>query len=227
MTGHVVDTARDERDARTLDLLLIDDHAVVRAGLRLLIEQQPDMQVCGEAASVSEALALICSPDVIVLDLVLGRGTRASDVVAAVTAGYPGVPVLALSMIDSLPVVDSVIAAGARGYVLKDSAATEVVDAIRAVSAGHDYLQPALGAALVRWKNRLVASANPRTASLTEREQQILRLVALGHTNAEIAGMLTLAVRTVETHRSHIVHKTGAQNRAQLVRLAQDAQLID
>lgn len=227
MTGQLVGTARHDGEARVLKLLLIDDHAVVRAGLRLLIEQQPDMRVCGEAASVGEALALSCGPDVIVLDLVLGRGTRAPDVVAAVTAAYPDVPVLALSMIDSLPVVDSVIAAGARGYVLKDSAATEVVDAIRAVSGGQDYLQPALGAALVRWKNRLVASAHPRTAALTEREQEILRLVALGHTNAEIAGMLALAVRTVETHRSHIVHKTGAQNRAQLVRLAQDAQLID
>lgn len=210
-----------------LDLLLIDDHAVVRAGLRLLIEQQPDMRVCGEAAGVAEALALDCRPDVIVLDLVLGHGTRAPDIVTAVTAGFPGVPALALSMIDSLPVVDSVIAAGARGYVLKDSAATEVVDAIRAVSAGQDYLQPALGAALVRWKNRLVASASPQAATLTHREQEILRLVALGHTNAEIAEMLALAVRTVETHRSHIVHKTGAQSRAQLVRLAQEAQLIE
>jgi two-component system response regulator NreC len=209
-----------------LKLLLIDDHAVVRAGLRLLIEQQPDMRVCGEAGSVRDAIELNCEPDVILLDLVLDDTLRGPDTVSAVTAAFPGVPALALSMIDSLPTVDAVLAAGARGYVLKDAAATEVVRAIRAVSEGEEYLQPSLGAALIRWKSRLVATASPGAAALTGREQEILRLVALGHTNAEIARTLSLAVRTVETHRSHIVHKTGARTRAQLVRLAQQAQLI-
>lgn len=222
--------ARDDPDGSDrpsrLNLLLIDDHAVVRAGLRLLIEQQPDMRVCGEAGSIRDALAVDCAPDVILLDLVLDDTMRGPDTVAAVAAAFPGVPALALSMIDSLPIVDAVLAAGAKGYVLKDAAATEVVRAIRAVSVGEEYLQPSLGAALIRWKDRLVATASPGAAALTEREQEILRLVALGHTNAEIARTLALAIRTVETHRSHIVHKTGARTRAQLVRLAQQAQLI-
>jgi two-component system response regulator NreC len=210
-----------------MNLMLIDDHAVVRAGLRLLLERQPDMRVCGEAPSVPEALALDCRPDVILLDLVLGEGARGPEVVAAVAAGFPGVPMLVLSMIDSLAVVDVVLAAGARGYILKDAAADDVVEAVRAVAAGQEYLQPSLGAALIRWKDRQVTPSSRSTAGLTQRERQILHLVAIGHTNSEIADILSLAVRTVETHRAHIIQKTGAQTRAQLVRLAQEAQLAD
>ena len=210
-----------------LKVLLIDDHAVVRAGLRLLIEQQPDLLVCGETASVEGAAALNCRPDVILLDLVLGHHARGQDVVLAVTRDFRGVPVLALSMIDSLAVVDAVLAAGARGYVLKDAAADELVGAIRSVASGKEYLQPSLGAAMIRWKDRPASASSRDTVELTRREREILRLVALGYTNAEISQAMSLAVRTVETHRSHIVRKTGARTRAQLVRFAQDAQLID
>lgn len=218
-------TARGGRGP--LRLLVIDDHAVVRAGLRLLIERQPDLRVCGEAGSLEEAITLDCTPDVIVLDLVLGHRMRGQDLVLAVTRAFHGVPVLALSMIDSLAVVDAVLAAGARGYVLKDAAADEVVGAIRAVASGQEYLQPSLGTALIRWKDHPSGSSTPSAAELTRREREILRLVALGYTNVEISRALSLAIRTVETHRSHIVHKTGAQTRAQLVRLARDAQLIE
>ncbi|HET7173333.1 MAG TPA: response regulator transcription factor [Nocardioidaceae bacterium] len=217
----------NEEPSEPLLLLLIDDHAVVRTGLRLLLEQQRDMRVCGEAASVDEAVQLGCTPDVILLDLVFGGDLRGPDVVSAVRAAFPGIPALALSMIDNLVVVDAVLAAGARGYILKDAAAGEVVRAVRAVAAGNEYLQPQLGAALLRWKDRLVTPSSQDAAGLTHREREILRLIALGHTNAEIAGMLSLAIRTVETHRSRIVHKTGAQTRAQLVRLAQQAQLVE
>lgn len=210
-----------------LKVLLIDDHAVVRAGLRLLIEQQPDLRVCGETASVAGAIALDCEPDIILLDLVLGQRARGQDVVLSVIKHFRGVPVLALSMIDSLAVVDAVLSAGARGYVLKDAAADELVVAIRSVASGKEYLQPSLGAAMIRWKNRPVTIAGPRAVELTRREREILRLVALGYTNAEISQALSLSVRTVETHRSHIVRKTGAHTRAQLVRFAQDAHLIE
>ncbi len=216
---------------RPLEVLLVDDHAVVRAGLRLLIEQQSDLGVCGEAASAAEAVALDCAPDVILLDLMLGRNARGQDVVLAVTGRFRGVPVLALSMIDSLAVVDAVLAAGARGYVLKDAAADELVGAIRSVASGKEYLQPSLGAAMIRWKDRpgtwSGCNSGRNAVELTRREREILRLVALGYTNAEISGALSLAVRTVETHRSRIVHKTGAHTRAQLVRFARDAQLVE
>lgn len=212
---------------KRLKVLLIDDHAVVRAGLRLLIEQQSDLRVCGEAPSVEDAIALDCKPDVILLDLVLGHRARGQDAVIAVTDGFRGVPVLALSMIDSLAVVDAVLAAGARGYVLKDAAADELVGAIRSVASGKEYLQPSLGAAMIRWKDRPITASSCNAVELTAREREILRLVALGYTNAEISQTLSLAVRTVETHRSHIVRKTGAHTRAQLVRFARDAQLIE
>jgi two-component system response regulator NreC len=226
MTGEHAPDAPSRESGQPLKVLLIDDHAVVRAGLRLLIEQQPDLRVCGETASVEDATALDCKPDVILLDLVLGHRARGQDVVLAVTKGFRGVPILALSMIDNLAVVDAVLAAGARGYVLKDAAADELVGAIRSVASGREYLQPSLGAAMIRWKDRPVTSSGHDTVELTRREREILRLVALGYTNAEISETLSLAVRTVETHRSRIVRKTGAQTRAQLVRFAQDAQLI-
>lgn len=215
-----------ERD-KPLDLLLVDDHALVRAGLRLLIEREPDLRVVGEAASVQEASALGCTPDVVVLDLVLGHHSRGADTVRAAVTAFRDAGVLALSMVDSLAVVEAVLAAGARGYILKDAAANDVVGAIHAVASGAEYLQPSLGAAMLRWKDPLAASFGPDTAMLTQREREILQLVALGYTNAEIAQDLALAVRTVEAHRSHIVHKTGARTRAQLVRLAQDARLIE
>lgn len=217
--------AQDERGF--LQLMLIDDHAVVRTGLRLLLEQQPGMRVCGEAASVTEAVALTCQPDAILLDLMLGDELSGPAAVSAVTSRFAGVPVLVLSMIDSLPMIDTVFAAGARGYILKDAAADEVVEAARAVAAGQEYLQPSLGAALIRWKDRLRTPSGGSAADLTRRERQILRLVALGHTNSEIADILAIAVRTVETHRAHLIQKTGAQTRAQLVRLAQEAQLTE
>lgn len=210
-----------------MNLVLIDDHAVVRAGLRLLLEQQPGMRVCGEAASMAEALTLTCEPDAILLDLLLGEDISGAAVVAAATARFPGVPVLVLSMVDSLPVIDTVFAAGARGYILKDAAADELVEAVRAVAAGREYLQPSLGAALIRWKDRQSAPPGKSAADLTPREREILRLVALGHTNSEIADILSIAVRTVETHRAHLIQKTGAQTRAQLVRLAQNTLLAD
>lgn len=220
------DSARTEHGT-VLKLLLIDDHAVVRAGLRLLIEREPDLRVIGEAASVEEAAALGRAPDVILLDLVLGHHLRGPDTVRAAAAAFRDARVLALSMIDSLAVVDSVLAAGAHGYVLKDAAADEVVGAIRAVASGTEYLQPSLGAAMIRWKNPLVTSPGHDAEMLTEREREVFRLVALGYTNAEIAQTLALALRTVEAHRSHIMHKTGARTRAQLVRLARDARLIE
>lgn len=223
---HAPDVPSGE-SGKPLKVLLVDDHAVVRAGLRLLIEQQGDMRVCGETASVEDAIALDCEPDVILLDLVLGHGARGQDVVLAVTKGFRGVPVLALSMIDSLAVVDAVLAAGARGYVLKDAAADELVGAIRSVASGNEYLQPSLGAAMIRWKDRPVTATGSNAVELTRREREILRLVALGYTNAEISQALSLSVRTVETHRSHIVRKTGAHTRAQLVRFAREAQLIE
>lgn len=215
------------RRDRAMNLLLIDDHAVVRTGLRLLLEQQPDLRVCGEAASMSEALTLICQPDVILLDLLLEDDISGPSVVAAVTGRFPDVPVLVLSMVDSLPMIDTVFAAGARGYILKDAAADEVVEAVRAVAGGKEYLQPSLGAALIRWKDRLTTPSGRAAADLTQRERQILRLVALGHTNSEIADILAIAVRTVETHRAHLIQKTGAQTRAQLVRLAQKTLLAE
>ena len=209
-----------------MKVLLVEDHAVVRAGVRLLLERQPDIEVCAEASSLAEVDTLCCHPDVVVLDLLL-PGARGAEAVAAAASRFPNVPILVLTMIDNLTVVDLAMTAGARGYVLKDAAADEVVNAIYSVAAGREYVQPSLGALLVRWKGRRAANAGRTTLALTDREWQVLRLVADGHTNAEIATILGVAVRTVETHRSHIVQKTGAQTRAQLVHLAQEPELVE
>lgn len=208
-----------------MKVLLIEDHAVVRTGLRLLLERQPDIEVCGEATSVAQAEALNCLPEVILLDLLL-PDARGAEAVAAITARFPGIPTLVLTMIDNPAVVDLAMAAGACGYLLKDAAADEVVGAVRSVAAGNAYLQPSLGALLLRRKDRLAVAATDPTHALTPRERQVLRLLALGHTNSEIARMLQVALRTVETHRAHIVQKTGAQTRAQLVRMAQESELV-
>jgi two-component system response regulator NreC len=137
---------------------------------------------------------------------------------------FPRSAVLVLSMVDNPADVQLCLTAGARGYLIKEAAGTELTDAVRAVASGHEYLQPSLGAALVRWRE---APGRPRagagagvSSELTDREREVLRLIALGHTNAEIARLLFLSVRTVENHRASLMRKLGVRSRAELVRQA-------
>ena len=204
---------------RPLHVFLIEDHVVVRQGLRHLLEHQPGIVVCGEAASVGEAESEAAEPDVALVDLVLPDG-KGHDVVARVHRRWPSAALLVLTMVDNASEVRLCLEAGAAGYLLKESAADDVVEAIRRVGRGEQYVQPSLGAALARVRDARGRARYGSIDALTPRERDVLRMLALGHTNAEVARSLGVALRTVEAHRAHIVQKLGLHTRAELVRFA-------
>jgi DNA-binding NarL/FixJ family response regulator len=208
-----------------ISVLLMDDHVVVREGLRALLERQADIRVVAEAGSVREALESDASPDVVVADLVL-PDDRGADVVRRLRERHPDSAVLVLTMVDNPTDVQRCLAAGARGYVLKETASTELVDAVRTVAGGGDYLQPSLDAALAKWRETPGRVHARAIDELTPRERDVLRLIALGHTNAEIAAMLHVSIRTVENHRASVLRKLGLRTRADLVRHANEAGLV-
>jgi DNA-binding NarL/FixJ family response regulator len=210
----------------TIRVLVVDDHAIVRSGLRRVLDAEDDIETVGEAANADRAVfeALETKPDVVLMDVVM-PGKSGIDGTPAVLQAVPGAKVLVLSMQDDPHYVREAFEAGASGYVLKEAADTEVVDAVRAVASGERYLHPALGAQLVaaEAEERRKAESDP----LSEREREVLRLLALGHTNQEIALLLFISVRTAETHRAHIMQKLGLSSRAELVRYALDQGLIE
>jgi DNA-binding NarL/FixJ family response regulator len=210
----------------TVKVLIVDDHAVVRSGLRLLLESEEDIEVVGEAGSGREAIleARSVNPDLVLMDVTMPDGSGL-DVVPTLLHEHEGVKVLVLSMQDDPRYVREAFTVGASGYVLKEAADTEVVAAIREVARGGRYVNPELGARLVAADADELrrAEANP----LSEREQEVLRLLALGHTNQEIAKQLFISVRTAETHRAHIMQKLRLATRADLVRYALAQGLLD
>jgi two-component system, NarL family, response regulator NreC len=210
----------------TIRVLIVDDHAVVRSGLRLVLDAESDIEAVGEAPNAERAVfeALEHKPDVVLMDVVM-PGQSGIEALPSVMRAAPATKVLVLSMQDDPRYVREAFEAGASGYVLKEAADTEVVAAVRAVAAGERYLHPALGAKLVaaEAEERKRAASDP----LSEREQEILRLLSLGHTNQEIAKMLYISVRTAETHRAHVMQKLGLSSRAELVRYALAAGLLD
>ena len=210
----------------TIRVLVVDDHAVVRSGLRKVLDAEPGIETVGEAANAERAVfeALETKPDVVLMDVVM-PGKSGIDGLPALLQALPDVRVLMLSMQDDPRYVREAFEAGASGYVLKEAADTDVVDAVRAVAAGERYVHPALGARLVAAESeeRKRAESDP----LSEREREVLRLLALGHTNQEIAALLYISVRTAETHRAHIMQKLGLSSRAELVRYALDHGLIE
>src|SRR6059058_5590313 len=200
-------------------VLIVDDHAVFRAGLRMLIDAEDDLEAVGEAGNARDAVfqARALKPDVVLMDVVM-PDQSGLDVVPTLLHERPETKVLVLSMQDDPQYVRQAFAAGASGYVLKEAADTEVVSAIREVARGGRYVHPTLGARLVEAdaEERKRAESDP----LSEREREVLRLLALGHTNQEIARMLYISVRTAETHRAHIMQKLRISTRAELVRYA-------
>ncbi len=206
---------------KKLRLVLVDDHQLMREGIRSLLAPQSDMVITGEAASLAEVSALEADPEIVVCDLVLPDG-RGADVVRVVGERFPKASILVLTMVDNPSDVQLVFGAGARGYLLKGAASTDLVDAIRRVARGEDYVHPSLGAALAGLKRVAGQAHAAASVPLSEREQEVLRLVALGHTNAEIAQMLFVSVRTVESHRASLMNKLGLRTRAELVRYARE-----
>jgi two-component system, NarL family, response regulator NreC len=210
----------------SIRVLVVDDHAVVRTGLRRILDAEHDIDTVAEAPTVDRAVfeALEHKPDVVLMDVVM-PGKSGIEGVPAVLQAAPDAKVLVLSMQDDPRYVREAFEACASGYVLKEAADTDVVEAVRTVAAGERYVHPALGARLVaaEVEERKRAEADP----LSEREREVLRLLALGHTNQEIAKQLYISVRTAETHRAHIMQKLGLSSRAELVRHALDQGLIE
>jgi len=207
-------------------VVVVDDHAVVRSGLRLLLEREPGIAAVDEAATADEALFRVIEhkPEVLLIDVTM-PGTSGIEAIPKLLEASPDTKVLVLSMHDDPRYVRDAFAAGASGYVLKEAADSEVVAAIRQVAGGGSYVNPALGARMVaaQAKEAAEAEADP----LSEREHEVLRLLALGHTNQEIAKTLFISVRTAETHRAHIMRKLGLSSRAELVRYALAKQIIE
>jgi two-component system response regulator NreC len=208
----------------SLRIVLSDDHLVVRAGIRMLLEAEPGWEVVAESADADTAARQVSGhkPDVLVLDLAM-PGRPSLEVVTEVRRDTPNTSVVILTMESDPAFARKALSAGAAGYVLKEAADAELVEAIRRAAAGRSYLDPTLGAVLAAMPPRADGVAH----DLTDRELEVLRMIALGNTNAEIADELCLSVRTVESHRAHIQAKTGQSTRAELVAYALAAGLLD
>jgi two-component system response regulator NreC len=200
-------------------VLVVDDHAVVRAGLRLLIDAEPDLETVGEAGDVRGAIfeTRATKPDLVLLDVTM-PGESGLDGIPKLLHEHAVLKILILSMEDDPRYVREAFAAGASGYVLKEAVDAEVVTAIREVAGGGRYVHPELGARLI--SADADAAREAEEDPLSEREHEVLRLLALGFTNQEIAKQLFISVRTAETHRAHVMQKLRLASRAELVRYA-------
>jgi DNA-binding NarL/FixJ family response regulator len=206
-------------DNMPINVVICDDHALVRSGLHRVLDADPGLAVVGEAASADEALALVqeLPTDVLLLDVTM-PGRSGIEALPDLVAAAPATKVLMLSMQDDPAYVRQSFAAGADGYLVKDAADAELLAAIHEVQQGHRYVHPALGAILATAE--AAAPVGPGEGALSEREREVLRLLALGHTNQEIAKLLFISIRTAESHRARIVQKLGLKTRAEIVRYA-------
>lgn len=205
-----------------ITIVLADDHQVVRGALKALLEGQADFDVVGEASSIESARSEVkaTGPRALILDVNMPDGL-AVDAVAGLRQDAPGTEIVLLTMERDPALARRAIDAGARGYLFKDAAHLELIEAVRCAAAGREYLSPAVTVGL---KSDTRKDERP---SLSPRETEVLRLMALGHTNREIAEQLSLSVRTVETHRAHVQQKLGLTGRPELTRYALAHGLID
>jgi two-component system response regulator NreC len=210
------------KDSDPTTIVLADDHTVVRSALRMLLEAEPDFEVVAEAGTADDAARYVLGhkPAVLILDLNM-PGRPSLDAIPDIRAASPGTEIVVLTMQNESAFARKALQTGVRGYVLKEAADSELVQAVRSAAVGETYLQPALGA-------RMASEPDGEPADdLSEREREVLRLIALGHTNAEIAEQLFLSIRTVESHRAHIQQKLRLSGRAELVRYALEHDLVD
>jgi two-component system, NarL family, response regulator NreC len=223
MSDHDAHEPDPVADGDLTRVVIADDHAVVRAGLRLVLDAEDGIEVIAEVGDAEAAARAVLGhrPHVLVLDLNM-PGEPSLEAIPKIAAQSPETAIVVLTMQQDLNFAREALRSGARGYVLKDSANAELVQAVRMAREGRTYLNPELGA-------RMAAEPPPSGPpdGLTERELEVLRMIALGHTNTEIAGQLYLSVRTVESHRAHIQQKIRRSTRAELVRYALDHRLIE
>lgn len=207
-------------------LVLCDDHTLVRTGLRRLLQDEPGFDVVGEAATADDAIRLVAStgPDVVVMDVSLS-GEDGISATRRIRAEHPSTRVVVLTMHDDVGYLREAFGAGAAGYVVKKAADVELVAALRTVASGDTYVHPNLGAALLA-QEPAPSGARGQAPDISPRELEVLRLIAVGFTNPEIAEKLGLSVRTIETHRANLMQKLGLRSRAELVRMARDSGLV-
>jgi two-component system response regulator NreC len=211
----------DEISASTIRVVIADDHAVVRRGLLQVLDSEEGIEVVAEAANLEDARRYVRGhhPNVLVLDLNLPEGLSL-DAIPEIRSEFPDTQIVVLTMQNEPAYARRALSAGALGYVLKEAAESELVEAVRRAAVGDSYLNPRLGA-------RVAAEPPPGPPDgLSEREVEVLRMIALGHTNAEIAEHLYLSVRTVETHRAHIQQKLRLGSRSKLVHYALEHGLV-
>jgi two-component system response regulator NreC len=222
--GNLVAVATEpEPDAgeQTTTIVLADDHTVMRNALRMLLDAEPGLEVVAEAGDADSAVRYVRGhkPAVLILDLNM-PGRSSLDALPDIQEASPETEIVVLTMQNEPAFARRALQAGVRGYVLKEAADAELVQAVRSAAAGDTYLQPALGA-------RLASSDSREADELSERERDVLRLIALGHTNAEVAEQLYISIRTVESHRAHIQQKLRLSSRAELVRYALERGLVE
>ena len=208
---------------KKITVLLADDHRILREGIRSLLEKEPDIEVVAEASEGGEAVAKAqqLSPDLVLMDITM-PGMNGLEATRQIKALKPGVKVLILTMHEGNQYISEFLRSGASGYVLKDTAAQELVGAIRAVNQGDAFLYPSIARMLLEEYLQKVQSGEERGSydGLTDREREVLRMVAEGKTNKEIADDLSLSVRTVQAHRANLMGKLHMHDRTELVRYA-------
>jgi two-component system, NarL family, response regulator NreC len=210
---------------RAINILLADDHAIVRQGLKLILSANPDLHVAGEAANGREAvdLARKLKPDIVLMDVAMPE-LNGIEATRQMIADNPRTRVLVLSMHKEAVYVREILRAGARGYILKDAIDTELVAAVRSVAGGDGYISPAVSGALLSDYRQNVTDP---LDLLSSREREVLQLVAEGKTNKEVAAQLNLSVYTVDSHRGKIMEKLNLHSAGDLVRFAMKHGLVD
>jgi two-component system response regulator NreC len=234
-TRQATDASLTEGDAeqtasQKIRVLLADDHTILRAGLRMMLDAQPDIEVVGEASDGRQALAEAqrLQPDVVLMDITMPE-MNGIEATRQVKRALDSTRVLILTMHENEEYLFQVLRAGASGYILKEAASTELISAIRIVWAGRFYMSPSAQSMMVGDYLQRVRSGEERDSysALTEREREILKLVAEGHTNNQIAERLFISPKTVDTHRTHIMDKLNLHSRAELVKYAMRRGLLE
>lgn len=203
-------------------ILIVDDHPVVRQGIKHLLEQEPDLRVCAEAESAGEALQALQKqkPDLAIVDISL-KGTDGLELTKWIRAQDENLPILILSMHDESLYADRVLRAGAHGYLMKAEVADKITTAVRKVLKGEIYLSEKVGQTILHEvTGRSSATDESPIRQLSDRELEVFRLIGQGHGTREIASLLHLSIKTIETYRAHIKDKLGLANATQLVRYA-------
>ncbi len=205
----------------TIKVLIVDDHAILREGIRALLSLYPDVEVVGEASDGHEAIAKTrqFSPDIVLMDVAM-PGLGGLEATIEIRKQNPNSRVVILTQHDDTEYIFPILQAGAAGYVLKKAVGTELVAAIRAVHAGGSFLYPSVATAVIEGFVHKGKDAEPSYDRLSDREKQVLRLIAEGHSNREIADMLSVSVKTVIAHRANLMEKLDIHNRTELVKYA-------